>query len=124
MVGGAACVFVKKKEAAVGTVPTVAFTSKVPTVPFAVSTGEVASPAASVVAVFTPANDPLAPLDGTTNVTSTPPSGFPFASFTAATNRFENAVLTAVLWPDPLVAVMDAGPWRKSVTVAVDAAKP
>src|SRR5205814_352462 len=51
-----------------------------------------------VVAVFTPpAKLPLAPLPGTPNVTVTPATGLPPASFTVATSGAANAVLIVAL---------------------------
>jgi hypothetical protein len=80
--------------------------------PFAVRTFDLATPDALVTAVLAPpgklARGPD-PGGGMTNVTVTPPTGLPLASFTVATRRFAKAVLIGVLWPDPLVAVIDAG---------------
>ena len=83
-----------------------------PTVAFAVNVAEVATPLAFVVAVFTPpANVPLAPLVGAVNVTNTPLTGLFPASVTVATKGAANAVLIAVLCPDPLVTTtLAAGP--------------
>jgi hypothetical protein len=55
------------------------------------------------------AKAPLAPVEGAVNVTATPLSGLLSASVTVATSGFVNCVLTFVLWPLPLVAVMMAG---------------
>jgi hypothetical protein len=78
-------------------------------VPLAVKTGDVATPEPFVVAVFTPAKLPLAPLPGTVNVTVAPLTGLPPASFTVTASGFANAVLMVVLCGVPLVAVIDAG---------------
>jgi hypothetical protein len=85
-----------------------------PTVAFAVNVAEVATPLAFVVPVFTPpANVPLAPLVGAVNVTNTPLTGLFPASVTVATKGATNAVLIAVLCPDPLVTTtLAAGPTR------------
>jgi hypothetical protein len=75
-----------------------------------VNTADVATPLALVVAVFTPpAKVPLAPVAaGAVNVTTTPLTGFEPLSSTVATSGAANAVLTAALCPDPLVAAIDA----------------
>jgi hypothetical protein len=76
-------------------------------VAFAVNTAEVAMPEALVVAVFTPpAKVPLAPLPGAENVTVTPLTGFPPASFTRAVNGAAKAVLIVALCGVPLLATM------------------
>jgi hypothetical protein len=77
-----------------------------------VKTGDVATPDALVVAVAVfppPAKVPLAPKPGAANVTLTPLTGFPPASFTVATNGAAKAVLICALCGVPLVAAMDAG---------------
>jgi hypothetical protein len=83
-----------------------------PAVAFAAKVADVATPLAFVVAVFTPpANVPLAPLVGAVNVNTTPLTGLFPESVTVATNGAPNAVLIAVLCPDPLVtATLAAGP--------------
>ncbi len=89
IVPSGAGVFVSEKLAVPATPLTEAAAMKLPMVPLAVSAGEVALPEASVtaVAVFVPpAKLPLAPLAGAVNVTVTPLTGLPPASFTAATN--------------------------------------
>ena len=53
-----------------------------------------------------PAKLPLAPVLGALNVTVTPATGFPPASFTVATNGAANAVLIVALCGVPLVAVI------------------
>ena len=64
-------------------------------------------PFALVTAVFTPpANVPLAPVAGTSNVTVAPLTGDPFA-ITVATNGAANAALTVALCGVPLVGVID-----------------
>jgi hypothetical protein len=64
----------------------------------AVKTADVATPEAFVTAVLAPpAKVPLAPDGGAVNVTVTPLTGFPFASFTVATSGDANAVFTPVL---------------------------
>ena len=73
-------------------------------------TGEVAIPDALVVAVFTPpANVPLAPLDGTVNVTVKPLNGLLKESFTVTCNCVANAVLMFALCGVPAEAVMLEG---------------
>src|SRR5947207_3268804 len=57
-------------------------------------------------AVAPPATLPLAPLPGAVNVTVTPATGLPPASFTVATSGAANAVLIVALCGVPLVAVM------------------
>jgi hypothetical protein len=71
-----------------------------------VKTTDVATPAALVVAVFTPpANDPLAPLPGAVKVTTTPLTGLLPASLTVACSVVANAVLTVVFCGVPPVAI-------------------
>src|SRR5215467_16383202 len=78
-----------------------------PAMLLAVKTGAVATPCALVVAVLTPpAKLPLAPLEGAVNVTVTPETALPPASFTVATRGAGNAVAIVVLWGVPLVAAM------------------
>jgi len=81
-------------------------------VAFAGNTADVAIPLAFVTAVFTPpANVPPAPLAGALNVTVTPTTALPPASFTVATSGAANAVPSVALCGVPLVAVMlAAGP--------------
>jgi hypothetical protein len=75
----------------------------------AVNSADVATPDAFVTAVFAfPAKAPLAPAAGGLNVTVTPLSKLPPASFTVASRRFANAVLTPALCGVPPVAVIDA----------------
>jgi hypothetical protein len=72
----------------------------------AVKTTDVATPLALVVALFTPpANEPLAPLAGGVNVTTTPLTGLLPASVTVTTKGAAKAVLIAALCGVPLVAV-------------------
>jgi hypothetical protein len=74
---------------------------------FAVNTAAVAMPEAFVVPVLTPpAKLPLAPLPGAANVTVTPFTGLPPASFTVACNCTANAAPTVALCGVPAVAVM------------------
>jgi hypothetical protein len=77
----------------------------------AVNVFAVAMPWASVVAVFPPVNAPLAPFTAgfTVNVTITPLTRFPPASFTVACRFVANAVLTVALCGVPAVAVTVAG---------------
>ena len=97
-------------------VPTlaVAVALYVPAVPFAVTVDEVALPSEPVVVEHALAVDPellqvlalalyvaLAPLPGTVNVTDTPETGLPYASFTIATSGLAKAVLTVADWPEP-----------------------
>ena len=85
MLAGIAVVLVRLKLAAVR-LAAPAVTVKVPSVLLAVSVGAVAMPLALVltVAVREPLNAALAPLDGVVNVTLTPFTGLPLASFTVA----------------------------------------
>jgi hypothetical protein len=70
----------------------------------AVKTADVATPLALVVAVFTPpANEPLAPLAGGVNVTTTPLTGLLLASVTVTTSGAANAALIVALCAEPLV---------------------
>src|SRR5579863_3759358 len=62
----------------------------------------------AVAVVPLPEKLPLAPNSGAEKVTVTPLTGFPPASLTVATSGEAKAVLTAVPWPLPLVAVMEA----------------
>jgi hypothetical protein len=109
---GGAVRFVNEKFAEVAPVALATTLYGPPTVAFAVNVAEVATPLAFVVAVFTPpANVPLAPLVGAVNVTNTPLTGLFPASVTVATKGAANAVLIAVLCPDPLVTTtLAAGP--------------
>jgi hypothetical protein len=50
-----------------------------------------------------------APLAGPVNVTVTPDTGFPFASFTTTTSGLVKFGLIAVVWPSPLMAATVAG---------------
>jgi len=110
MLAGVPAVFVSKKFAAVTTPATVAVTVYGPPgVPLAVNVAEVATPLAFVTAVFTPpAKLPLAPVPGAVNVTVTPETGLPPASFTVATSGAAKAVLMVAICGVPLVAVIDA----------------
>jgi hypothetical protein len=75
----------------------------------AVKTAALANPVVSVVAVLTPpANDPLAPVEGAVNVTTTPLTAFPDESRTVAAILVPNAVFTCALCGVPAVAVMPA----------------
>jgi hypothetical protein len=105
-------VFVSEKLAEVEPVALATTLYGPPAVAFAVNVAEVATPLAFVVAVFTPpANVPLAPLVGAVNVTNTPLTGLFPASVAVATKGATNAVLIAVLCPDPLVTTtLAAGP--------------
>ena len=84
-----------------------------PAVALAVNRDEVASPFEPVMSVSVAlplvAKVPLAPLEGAVKVTEAPLTGLPSTSVTVATSGFVNWVLTFVLWPLPLVAVMFAG---------------
>jgi len=105
--------FVSAKLAGVETPDTDAVTLYgPPAVVLAVKTAAVATPKEFVVAVVTPpANVPLAPLPGAANVTVTPLTGLPPASFTVAWNCVVYAVPTVALCGVPAVAVMlAAGP--------------
>ena len=75
----------------------------------AVKTTDVATPAAFVVAAFTPpAKDPLAPLPGAVKVTVTPLTGLFPESVTVAASCVAKAVLIAELCGVPPVAAIDA----------------
>ena len=63
----------------------------------------------TAVAVAEPLNAALGPLDGAVNVTVTPLTALPPASFTVACSTAPNAVLTAVFCGVPAVAVMLLG---------------
>jgi len=103
-------VLVREKLAGVLTPATAAVTVYPPEFELAVNIGEVATPDALVVAVFTPPpNAPLAPLEGAVNVTVSPLIPLPPASLTVADRRAAKAELTTVLWGVPLVAVMVEG---------------
>jgi hypothetical protein len=101
--------FDSAKLAGVPTPAAAADTVNAPALPFAVKTADVATPAAFVVAVLIPpVNDPLAPLPGAVNVTSTPLTGLLLASLTVATNGAAKAVLIVAFCGVPLVALIDA----------------
>ena len=77
---------------------------------FAVRTADEATPLALVIAVVAPpARVALAPVPGAVNVTVTPLTGLPPASFTVACNGFAKAAPSSVLCELPAVAVMLAG---------------
>lgn len=73
---------------------------------FAVNEGDVAWPSDPVVTIAGPANVALAPEAGAVNVTVTPDTGLPPASFTTATSGLPKGVLTFALCPLPLTTVM------------------
>lgn len=79
-----------------------------PAVAFAVTMPEVATPEAFVTAVMPPAMVARAPLAGTVKVTVAPETGLLLASSTVAVSTAPKAVLTVVVWPEPLVTAMDA----------------
>jgi hypothetical protein len=74
----------------------------------AVSAGAVAIPLLFVVtpAVADPPKVPLAPLPGAVNVTVTPLTGFPPASFTVACRAVAKAIPSVALCGVPALAVM------------------
>ena len=76
----------------------------------AVSAEAVAWPLALVTAVADPPKVALAPLDGAVNVTVTPLTGLPPASFTVACSAVAKALLIAALCGVPAVAVMLLAP--------------
>jgi hypothetical protein len=78
----------------------------------ATNAGAVAMPLAFVgaAALLEPENVPVAPLAGAVNVTTTPLTGFPDASFTVACKGVANAVFTLVLCGLPAVAAIDDAP--------------
>jgi hypothetical protein len=104
--------FVKANVADGVTPDTAAVTLYEPTLLFAVNVVEVATPEA--LEVVTKVGDPLkappGPELGAVNVTVTPDTAFPNASFTVATKGDVNAVLIFALWPEPLLVVIEAGP--------------
>src|SRR5690349_15615918 len=100
--------FVKAKMAGVATPGAAAVTLYLPAVKFAVSGFDVATPDASVTAVFPPVKVARAPLGGTVNVTVTLLTGLLAASRTVATSRFANAVFTVADCGVPLVATIEA----------------
>jgi hypothetical protein len=61
------------------------------------------------VAVADPLKLPLAPVPGAVKVTVTPLTALLLASFTVACSPLVNTLFTAVLWPDPALAVTLAG---------------
>ena len=76
------------------------------------NTADVATPLTLVTATFTfspPMNVPLALLTGAVNVTVTPLTALPPASFTIACSGVAKAMLTVVLCGVPPVAVIVAG---------------
>ena len=86
--------------------------------PLAVNVDVVAIPLEFVVALRVAelfANVPLAPLPGAVNVTVTPLTGLPPASFTVACSAVANAALMVALCPEPAVAVTLAAPPVKLV---------
>jgi hypothetical protein len=75
-----------------------------------VKTGDVTTPEAFVVAVFTPpAKVPLGWVEGGVNTTVTPLTGLPLTSFTVATRGAAKGKFTVALWGVPLVTVIEAG---------------
>ena len=103
----APAVFVKLKLTPV-TLGTEATTLYVPAVELAVSVPEVATPFEPVMAVMPPPMVARAPLTGAVKVTVAPLTGLPPASTTVATKGAPKAVLMVVVWPDPLVTLMEA----------------
>lgn len=98
-----------EKEAEPGTPAAEAVISYDPTIPFALSEADVATPAASVTAVFSAiAKVPDAPFCGVWNVTVTPAIGFPSPSTTVAWRFSGNVVCTRTDWGVPDVAVIEA----------------
>ena len=78
----------------------------------AVNVGAVATPDAFVVAVAVlapPVNVPLAPVLGAANVTITPLTGLPPASFAVACSAVAKAALITALCGVPAVAVIELG---------------
>src|SRR5947207_2167653 len=108
MLAAAPAVFVSEKSAGVATPATLAVTVYGPPATLLdVMAAVVATPLPLVVAVFTPpAKLPLGPVPGAPNVTVTPATGLPPASFTVATSGAANAVLIVAPCGVPLVAVM------------------
>lgn len=99
---------VSEKLAGAETPVAEAVTVKPPNTPFAVKTGDTATPEAFETAVFTPpAKAPLAPLAGSVNVTVTFAAGFPPASFTVAIRGEPKAVLMVALCGVPPVAAIE-----------------
>ena len=86
------------KEKFAVALPALAVTVYGPAALLAVNVGAVATPCEFVVAVFSPANVPLAPLAGAVKVTDAPLTRKPLASFTVACSGAK-AVLIATLCP-------------------------
>ena len=91
------------------TPPTVAVTVKLPTFDPAVRIGAVATPEALLIVLADAAPPAKLALDPTLKRTMIPCSGFPLALRTVACRGMTNGVFTTVLWPEPLVAAIDAG---------------
>ena len=90
---------------------TVAVTLYDPTLVFSVNAGAVATPDELVLAdtvVSEPVKVPLGPVAGAVKVTVAPATGLLLASFTVAASAVVKGCVTWVLWPPPVVAVMDA----------------
>jgi hypothetical protein len=120
-------VFVSENTAGFGTPVTKADTVYDPWIPFAVNRGEVAMPAALVIAVtvlWPPANTPLGPLAGARKVTVTPVTGFMFESTTVAENGTAYWVLITALCGVPPLAFTLAGAAPVTVTMALAEANP
>ena len=101
-------VFVRLKFAVAIAPATLAVTVSAPSVPLAVKVDEVATPLALVVSVSVlvpPVNVPLAPVGGAVKATNAPLTGAP-PIITVATSGAANAVFSAALCGDPLVAAI------------------
>src|SRR5271168_1047884 len=123
LAGGAAAALVSEKVAEESTPGTVAVAVKGPTVALAVSTAEVATPLAPVVAVLTPpAKVPPGPVTGAVKVTTTPGTGAPVTSVTVTASGAVKAVFTVALCGVPPVATMLAAasvpvPWSMNTVL-------
>ena len=114
--------FVSVKTAGVATPAAEAVTVNVPGNPFAVSVWDLASPDASVMAVFTPpAKVAPAPLPEERKVTVTPLTGFDPASRTIAESGSPNGVFTCAVCGVPPLDEIDVavGPGFPTITVVV-----
>lgn len=111
MLAGGPAKLVRLKPATALTPATLAVTVNPPAIEFAVNVGAFAMPLAFVaaVAVADPLKAALAAVAGAANVTSTPLTGFPLASFTRACRAVPNAVFTVALCGAPALDAMLAG---------------
>ncbi len=105
-------VLVRAKVAGSATPLTVAVAFQAPAMALAVTTGETATPSASVVALAVrtpPGNVPDAPGAGNVKVTSTPATGTPPVPVTVADSGNAKSVMTGADCPPPPVAAIAVG---------------